>query len=235
MVTSRRKLRSYHKYAKRGKARWWHGAAKAGAGALVGIGIKQLKKKLGLNTENKNYDVSGTQAITGACAPWLTPTASLAQGNTNITRSGNSLRITHWKLRGTIYNAAANVNYQQVRVICTFMANSPTAGTVVTPAQLLQTTTNIVSPYNTDLEGVRVIYDKIFVIKPQITGQVVVVPFKFKWSPSYDMGHVQWTDADTTGLVANMTKGIIRIFIFDDQGANHPSVDYYSRVHFVDN
>jgi len=232
-----RKVRSrkYGRYNRKATKRWWHKPARLAATSLVGVGLKALKKKLGLNTENKNWDQIGTQTLTGAVVPFLAPINGLAQGSTNTTRTGNGLRVTHYTVKGSFQNVTANVNSQQIRMIITFQPTMTTAGTVLTAGQLLQTTTNIDSPYNTDLEGVKIIYDKTFVITPQFSGQVITRRYKFKWAPSYDDGHVQWTDSDTTGTSGDVVKGYLRCWIYDDQSANHPTMSWYSRVHFVDN
>lgn len=232
---AKKNLRHYHKYARRAKSRWWHGVAKQGSAALMNIGIKQLKKKLGLNTENKNYDVTTGGAAAATLATHVNPLIGLAQGNTNTTRSGNGMRITHWSLKGQWENNVLNSAQQQVRVIITLQKSVVNTTSGVTPAQLMQDPTNINSPYNTDLEDVKVIYDRITVIKPQFSGQIAYNRFKFKWNPSYDDGHVTWTDADTTGAVANQVKGIIKCFIMTNAASNFPIFTTYSRIHFVDN
>jgi len=198
-------------------------------------GIKMLKKKLGLNTENKNWDVTATQTSTASMASFLSPTVNLAQGNTNQTRNGNGIRITHYKFRGVVYNDSGNTNYQRVRIVFVRQEVLQPVGDFVTPAQLMQDVTNIDSPYNTDLQGVKVIHDQTYMIKPYSTGTIAQTPVKIKWTPGYDEGHVQWSDADTTGATTNLTKGLIRGFFMTDQATLRPFIIGYGRVHFVDN
>lgn len=196
---------------------------------------KALKKKLGLNTENKNYDTQMNQATTATLTSALLPTAALAQGSTNNTRTGNGMRITHWKFKGYCINDTLNTVAQQIRVIVTFQPSVVTAGDEVSNTELLQTSTDINSFYNTNLQDTRVLYDKVFKLKPTYSGSQDIYRFKIKWAPSYDLGHVTWTDADTTGATANLLKGILKMWIMTDQTANFPTVVGRSRVYFVDN
>lgn len=202
-------------------------------------GVKILRKKLGLNPENKNYDTSAAgYVMSTTVAAYLSPVAGLAQGTTNNTRTGNGLRITHLNVRGWLNSAAGNFNDQQIRLIATYMPALTTPGTTVTPAQLLQVSNDINSPYNSDLEGVRVIFDKRFVLKCSSANSIAslgFLPFKFKWSPSYDMGHVQWTDGDVGGLTANIVKGNIYLWVMCSDPGPAPILAAYCRVHFVDN
>lgn len=217
------------------KAPNWRSYAGKALTLASNSGIKALKKKLGLNTENKNWDASTGGATSATLATHVNPLIGLAQGNTNQTRTGNGCRITHWSLKGYWSNNVLNGFQQQVRVVITLQPKVVSTTSGVTPAQLLQTPTDINSPYNTDLQDVKVLYDKVMVIKPNYSGQIATNRFKFKWAPSYDDGHVTWTDADTTGAVANQTQGIIKVFTMTDQASNFPIFTTYSRVHFVDN
>lgn len=198
--------------------------------------LKGLKKALGLNTENKDFDIPLAGVINPVLTQVSTITSGLTQGINNQQRTGNGMRITHYKYRGTFTNSAApmNVNQQRVRVIWTLQTALTLPGNLVTAAQLLQVPGNIDSPYNSDLEGVKILQDKTYVIRPYTTQQATV-PYKFKYSPTYDNGQVQWTDADINGLDGNLTKGAIQMFIMTDSGAALPAFTGYGRLHYVDN
>lgn len=202
-------------------------------------GVKYARKRLGLNPENKNYDTTAAGFVTSTtAAAFLSPVAGLAQGTTNNSRTGNGLRVTHLTCRGWLNSGAGNFNDQQVRLIVTYMPALTTPGTTVTPTQLLQTSNDINSPYNSDLEGVRVIYDKRFKLSCSSANSIAsqgFLPFKIKWSPSYDLGHVQWTDGDVGGLTANIVKGNIYIWVMCSDPGPAPILSAYCRVNFVDN
>lgn len=217
------------------KPKTWRRYAGKALTQLSKSATKALKKTLGLNTENKNYDTQMNQATTATLTSALLPTAALAQGTTNNTRTGNGLRITHWNFKGYMINSLTNTVAQQVRVVVTFQPSVVTAGDEVSNSELLQVATDINSFYNTNLQDVRVLYDKVHILKPQYSGSQDVKRFKIKWAPSYDLGHVTWTDADTTGATANLLKGILKMWIMTDQTSDFPSVVGRSRVYFVDN
>lgn len=226
----------YSKYYRKGTKRFWHKPAKAMLTSVGQIGLKVLKKKLGLNTENKNWDNTvPVSVIPTTLTNFLIPTTGIAQGTTNNERTGNGLRITHYKFRGAFSTAGAiNPTFQRIRVIWTLQRKVTQPGLYVTAAQLLQVPTDIDSPYNSDLENVRVIYDKTFMIKPN-TAATAQMQYKFKWSPSYDSGHVRWLDSDLAGLPVNQTEGLFQMFMMSDQPVNPPEVRGYGRIHYVDN
>lgn len=213
----------------------WRSYAGKALSLATTAGIKALKKKLGLNTENKNWDVTVTQTTTAGLLQLLTPFAGIVQGNTNNARSGNGMRVTHLNIKGCVQGLATNANNQLVRLIVTHQKDDVDAGNFVTPAQLLQDSVNIYSPYNTDLQGVKVLYDETIRIAPTITSVITTIPISIKWDPSYDDGQVAWTDADTTGVAGNMTKGLVRLYVMADGLANFPTITLYSRTYFVDN
>lgn len=210
-------------------------AGKAGMHLVKEVGVSALKKVLGLNTENKNWDSTAGGTMTGTLATHLNPFIGLAQGNTNTTRNGNGCRVTHMTLKGFISNNVANGNQAQCRIIITLQKNVVATTSGVTPAQLMQDPTNINSPYNTDLEDVKVLCDKLVIVKPQYSGQIATNKFRYKWNPSYNDGHLKWTDSDTTGAVANQLQGILKVFVMSDQASNYPIFTTYCRAHFVDN
>jgi len=225
-----RKKRAY-----RPKSSFWRAGLKYGTMGLAKVGLKMLKKRLGLNTENKNWDTNISQAFTGTVASALQPTSGLAQGNTNETRSGNGLRITHWNLRGALISQAANLDAQRCRIIITLQPKVTTAGDYLNASELLEVTGDIDSFYNSNLQNCKILFDKVYILRPQVTGAITQVPWRFKWSPSYDDGHVQWTDADTTGSVANQLQGLLRVWIMTDAASNRAQCTAASRIHFVDN
>lgn len=211
-------------------------AGKAGMHLVKEIGVGYLKKALGLNTENKNWDSTSVQLATGTFASTYFPTQNLSQGVTNQQRVGNGLRVTHFKWRGAIATAggALNVQQQRVRVVWTLQTKVGVPGSYLSAAQVFETPANLDTPYNTDLQDCKILSDKTYLLTPY-TAQIAQQICKFKWSPSYNDGHVRWTDADVGGLNINQTEGLIQMFVISDQLANQPTITGYGRVHFVDN
>lgn len=211
----------------------WRRAAGNALTQVSGAAIKTLKKKLGLNTENKFWDITTTAAPNGTLGTALTPAAGIAQGDTCSTRNGSGLRVTHYSVKGYLTSVPASATDFQVRVIVVYQKNAQQGQ--VTPAQILQSQTNINSPYNSQLEGIKIVKDKIIMFHPQTTTFPVVHRCNIKWTPGYDEGHVTWTDADTTGASASIIGGFFTVLMMTDIAGNTPVWTFYSRTHFVDN
>lgn len=221
------------KTSTRPKKSWQRATGKA-LTAISAAGVKTLRKKLGLNPENKNWDVVNGNTLAASAAFMMSPTSLLAQGSTDNTRNGNGMRITHWKLRGEFVRNVSATSSQQVRMII-FRQATVNNGALINASQLLQVPGNIDSPYNSDLSDCRILMDKTILVNPAFAAAGTTIPFKYKWSPSYDAGHVRWSDADTTGVASNLVEGYIAVYIYTDAAANFGAVAWYSRVHFVDN
>lgn len=198
------------------------------------VAIKQLKVALGLNTESKNFDVSGTYAVTGTLAGVFAPTTGLAQGNTNITRNGNGMRITHWNVKLQIVKNILQTVDSHIRLIVAFQPRCEQG--LLTPTQVLQTPTVTYSPLNSDLTGVRILYNKIIRVTSDYSGDQKIIYKEIKISPQYEDGHVQWLDSDTTGTATNLVKGYYVVYaVSNNISGGAPSISYYSRVNYVDN
>lgn len=211
-----------------------YGVARVIAAGVTTAGLMVLKKQLGLNTENKNYDLSATATTTTTLTGILAPTTSLVQGLTNNTREGNSLRITHWNIRMQITKNILQTVGASVRIIICYQGNCQQGQLVA--SQLLQNTSLISSPYNTDLTGVRILHDKVYKLESKYSGDSIKIFKNLKINPAGETGHVQWIDSDTLGLQANLTKGYYSMFCMADTIAGAaPQIVYYSRVNYVDN
>lgn len=196
-------------------------------------GLNSLKKKLGLNTEGKYWDLTATKTSSATFTSFLTPTSGIAQGITPITRVGSGLRITHWNVKGYVQSNATLATSSQVRIVVAYQADADQG--LLTAAELFQVPGNLNTPYNHNLQGVRILKDKTIVLNPQFSTDSVIHRFNFKINPSYTEGHVKWTDADTTGADANLIQGGFYTFIITDVVATFPTYSYYSRTHYVDN
>lgn len=223
--------RTYTKYNKKATKRWYHKPARAALGGFTSVAIDALRKKLGLNTEAKFLDTTGAVGLANSLAVVLKPTAPIPQGLTTVSRVGDSIRVTHINIKGDV-QLGSSVG-QQIRVICTIQKSCQQGQ--LTAAQLLQDPTNINSPYNDQLEGVRVIHDKVHVYNPQISGVSATYRLNWRWSPPVKQGHVIWTDADTTGVSADIIGGLIQVWMMTDQASNAPTWASYCRIRYVDN
>jgi hypothetical protein len=223
--------RSYKPKAK--KATTWRKYAGKALTAGGKQGIKALKMALGLNTESKNYDVTSTSALSLTMAGYVSPMGALAQGLTNNTREGNSIRCTHWNLRIKLDKPALQSVDSAVRIIC---FRQDQCATLTTGADLLQSPTLLYSPYNTDLQGVKVLYDKVFELHSDFAGDLRTIYKNIHIKFGYDDGHSVWLDSDTTGNTASLQKGYVVMMAMTDTVAGAAAnITYYSRLNFVDN
>lgn len=104
--------------------------------------------------------------------------------------------------------------------------------TNTTPAAIFDTTSDIISPYNMDTQGYRIIYDRTFRIgaadQPNAQRQ-----FRISWRPKN--WHLKWNDSDTTGAVAALQEGFYNMCVMTDVATNPPVITTFSRTKFVDN
>jgi len=127
----------------------------------------------------------------------------------------------------TIYPNSAATQPGEVRLICIHQ-KFPNAS-LMSPAGTLQTVTNIHSPYQYDTSGYKVLYDKTFSFSIDRMNKYLNVNLPVKGIST------EWTEADTTGNSANLTKGYVRLFImYNGFAGSVPSYDLYQRVYFVD-
>lgn len=205
--------------------------AKKATKAVGSLTLPKLKTKLGLSPpEIKLVDTISTPTNISTTLSGMTFGYNVSQGLTNLTRIGRAILVKSYHFRMTLYpNPSATVP-GQIRMI--WIHQKFPNQTLQTPANTLQTVTNIHSPYQIDQAGWSVLYDKTFTFS--------VVDFKNRYlNVSLPLGkkgkQVRWSEADTNGNSANLERGYIRGFImYSGFAGNIPSYDLYQRVQFAD-
>lgn len=209
---------------------------KAGQG-LLHLSLRaagQLKKKLGLSSENKSFDTTGSVTLSQTATALINPAAGIARGTSGITRVGTQCRITHNSFKAHLHCSSAQVGGVICRIIWFLQPTVDTSASgQLGAADILQSATNIESPYNQNLTGCKILSDKKYIVCQGTTSMVVKTDFK--WSPSEKDGIVQWTEADTTGAAVAIVKGLLSCLVYTDGAVNQPVIVFYNRVHFVDN
>lgn len=230
--TYRRKFPSKRRYRRR--------PAKSSLGAMAikglgGFALKMLKSKLGLNTEKHWLDTVETNVGTSSTCSAMTNPLVIPIGDNVNTRTGNSIRMTSYVVRGRIQANTAATTATFVRVF--FVTFSQVRGSNPAAAAFLDSTSRITSQYNmgdsASASGYKVLYDRTF--KIEISGQTGdLAHFNFVFNPlSY---HINWDSSDTTGAVASLSSNQIRGYIMTSEtGANTPNYWADHRVKFVDN
>lgn len=196
---------------------------------LKGYALLKLKQKLGLNPESKYVDVAGTTTATGTLQSRIAA-PTIAQGNTNQTRNGATVRISKVETRISIVAASTATSPTTIRII---QVRNKRAGSVQ-PTDILQLTTDISSPLQSDYvaNGVVILKD-ITVCLGTATGgdgcQWV------EWTHTGLADHVVWPDSDTAGTPAAAEQGCISTYWFVDNVSTSPIFTSKSRYWFVDN
>lgn len=196
---------------------------------LKGYALLKLKQKLGLNPESKYVDVAGTTTSTGTLQSRIAA-PTIAQGLTNQTRTGATVRISKVETRISIVAATAATSPTTIRIIQVRNKRAASAQ----PADILQTTTDISSPLQSDYQanGVQILKD-ITVCLGTATGgdgcQWV------EWTHTGLSDHVTWPDSDTTGLPGAAEQGCISTYWMVDNVSTSPVFTSKSRYWYVDN
>lgn len=220
--------------AKRPKT-WRRYAGKA-LTALSTAAVNQLKSRLGLNTELHTLDkVSTVYTGTGTLAGVAFNISPLIPiGDTTYTRTGNSIRMTRFHMRGLIQNGVSNLGVgTEARLIVVNWGSTPYVNTNVN--DILTVPTDINSLYTTNpTYPHRVLFDKIYQLGIASNGaEPNQYEFNFDYTPLTH--HITWTDGDTTGAVANVLRGVIGVYFMTYGSTVQPQFYPYQRISFVDN
>ncbi len=200
--------------------------------AIGAAALERLKTRLGLNTEVKmqfdNYPVTAMTASWSA----VLPPPTIAEGTTDSSRDGSSIRVTRTDIRGIIRPNSVDTKCRVVRVVAVYQPNPN--GTVVTAANMFNNTGAVDSVYGADSFSldISVIYDKSFEIGPDTQA---LSNATFHITDQRLDHHMVWKSADTTGSNSNLLQGGITVFVIEDAGANFATVEIHRSTSFVDN
>jgi len=196
---------------------------------IKGYALAKLKQKLGLNTETKYVDNSGVVTCTGTLVLKIQPPV-IAQGSAVDERSGAGVRITKVEQRLNILADAAATNGCNVRVITVrhLHAGNPNV------ADILQQPSDITSPLHNNLKAnhIELISDRVYPVSYPGAGNPAVYVNNVYQRANWQL---EWTDADTTGAVANMINGGISTHMMIDNVTTSPDITYTQRYWYVDN
>jgi len=196
---------------------------------LKGAALGALKRRLGLNTEEKFVDTAGTTTSTATLVSRIV-SPTIAQGLTVGTRSGAGVRVTRIQQRINVAATSAATLGTTIRVITVRHRHSgvPAVG------DILQTTTDISSPLHNNLAAnhIELISDRSYVLGTALSGTgQLLIENEF----SRAIWQMEWTDADTTGVPANLINGAIVTLWMQDAVTTAPVWTSTNRVWFVDN
>jgi len=198
------------------------------ASLLQGAALGYLKRRLGLNTEQKYVDTSGTTTATATLVNRIA-SPTIAQGLTVNTRQGASIRVTRTDVRISITPVATGLS-SCIRVICVRYTDDASPGA----ADILQTTTEMTSPLHNNFheKGLQLLHDQVYPVGTTTSPGGTAIEF----SCSRANDHMVWTNTDTTGVQANLVSGGITVWwMMDSNFTTAPIIASTMRTWFVDN
>jgi hypothetical protein len=184
--------------------------------------MKSLKSLL--NTEDKYIDAMSSE---GVGTTWeLNLLNGVLQDDTENGRIGISLKASLLELNLTIAFNSTNTTQQFVRFLV--VRDEQPNEAAPTAANYFTSTSNIRSPTNPTY------CKRFYTYVDEIVG---LDPYNrtFVHRSTHDLGfHVSF-DLDDSGLVADITKNALYLFLFSTDDTNQPTVSFYTRFWFVDN
>lgn len=210
--------RKYRRYKKRAYRPQYKSKAFTNAVSRVVRSNVSEKKLVTLNFA----PTPGTSGNVNVCV-------KVSQGDTNLTRAGDSISITGIKLTGTLKNNASGTN--GTRVFCAL---------VLDKQQVSDTAPDFTDVFSTPVESCRlrhahygrfkILWSKTYTINPQYAAQVINVPIKiWKSFKKYPLP-VRFNGSSDT----DYQKNGIYFLTLSDQAAYPPALDIFSTVFFTD-
>jgi len=193
------------------------------------LGLNEIRKLI--NVEQKFKETSGTPTYDNAGN--ITYLSGTDQGDTTITREGNSIKIQKFRLKYFIKHNSSQTAATHHRIMV--IRDMQNQGATITAADVLETVATSNAPCafrdftNGPLQNKRfaVVYDHHLVTDPYNLGRVVSEDI------SHDV-HVYYRGTDAT--VASAGNGAyFFLAICSDSGANLPTVLFNTRFEFTDN
>lgn len=212
-----RKRKTMTKYRRKRKDNFTATADFARQGYYLAKRLKRL-----INVEVKFHDVDQTAGVTTASTGIVHDLTVIAQGDTQLTRNGSSLKPLHFSLKGTINQ---NSTQPTASVRCILFRGKLENGTTPTVTTYLESA-SIYAQINHDNKFQHnTLMDKTFVLTN--VGSNRRVPFNIEQKL---FGHVNYDDATTT-----IEAGGLYLLLITDNTSLTPVVTYYSRMTFTDN
>lgn len=190
-------------------------------------GLNEIRKLINIETKYIPHWYEPTQLDqTGV----MYSLSMVAQGLTSTTRVGDSIRIQHLELRGSVLlNSADSVTNVRVMVV----RDLDGYGTAPTPADVLETTQSPAAPFSpvrfSRKERFSILYDELFALQSAATGGTCSQVFSFS---TVHQGHVLYLG--TTAQASSDGKGSVYVLAVSDEATNKPYLSFYANLLFTD-
>lgn len=211
-------------YRKRKSTAWYnkkYSPMELAQNALAGV--KYLKGII--NAEHKYLDttISGNISYAGS----VTQLSSIPQGDTAVTRDGNSVKCNFVSLKGTITQHSSAINTFVRMILFVDKFNQGTAPTV-TDVLVGNSDTQVVNyPLNRNNAGrFQILVDRVYPLSIEGSRTKTVSMFK-----KFSNHHIKFNGAAGT----DEKQGQIYLLLVSNESASFPPVEVYSRIDFYDN
>ena len=182
--------------------------------------VKYLKSIV--NVEKKYLDVTDSRTYSNLLFAQLLN--GIAQGDTSITRDGDSVKWISLFIRvNSVINAAASATRVRLMLLRDKQPNTGLSSTT----NILADNTNILSPRNLDWNYRYKVYkDMVIHLNTDRPEKEIKIFMKLKF-------HTRYTDNGAT--VASISTNTLLLCFMSDEAVNEPTVTFYSRLRFIDN
>lgn len=187
--------------------------------------VMWLKKKISkLNVEVKRHDVNSSGTVPQNAVS-LNPIvlSSIAQGDTDVTRDGNSIKCTGLDLRFR-FNQPATSADQQIRIAVVMLKRAGIA--TLTTDEVFETPANSMSFRNIDKSRpIKVLYDHFFdvdIATKDFFTKTLHIPLRH---------HIKWDNSSGS----SDQYGGLGVFIWTSVSTNREEYELESRLRYVDN
>lgn len=175
-----------------------------------------------LNVEYKTFDL----IVTGQTLPqtaFVQHISNITQGDTDFSRDGSSVlrKSLYFKGRLTI-NASATTSNCRVLIVMSTISTAPTGSTIFDTTSGGNETFSFRNTNGT--KQMQVLFDKQYILST-VKDPVIPIAFYSKQSK-----HIQW-DSNST----NPKIGHVYVVLVSDEATNYPTIDFESRIRYLDN
>ncbi len=187
------------------------------------------KKALSLvNVEFKQHNSVLTSGTISDGTGFIQQLTNIAQGDTNLTRDGSSIKIVSIYLKGFVQiNSAATQSIVRLMIVLDKQTNQA----IYTTADLLHDVTegdSLVSALNLDNKHrFVVLWDKSFTVDNNNNG---IVHFSFFKKCNYPIRY-----DNSAAAITSLTSNSLSMVRISNEGVDFPDITSFTRIRYVDN
>lgn len=192
---------------------------------------KRYARKCGVEVKQQDT-IQTSNTISTALAVETNPFVGIPQSLTDTGRIGNTIEVKSLSWDCFVKANTASTAPAIVRVIV--VKQGDMNGAEVGVGQILEVTNNIRSPRSLNIaDPFTILMDRTFVLASTTSGDTSTYRhIKWTYRPKH-CHEIRWTQADTTGALANMLRGNVTVYMMYE-GASQPDHSSYFRAEYID-